>query len=70
MKKTTTKKARCEKTALKDEFSGIKAEFSDTAEALDGLKEAIDEFGKTILEKLQAINKMVEEYLDGKENAR
>lgn len=70
MKKTTTKKARCEKTALKEEFSDIKDEFSDTAKALDGLKEAIDEFGKTILEKLQAINKMVEEYLDGKEDAR
>lgn len=63
MKKTTAKKARCEKTTLKEEFS-------ETAEALDGLKEAIDDFGKTILEKLQAINKMVEEYLDGKENAR
>lgn len=63
MKKTTTKKAKREKIALKEEFSG-------TVEAFDGLKEAIDEFGKTILEKLQAINKMVEEYLDGKEDAR
>lgn len=63
MKKTTTKKAKREMTTLKEEFS-------DTAEALDGLKEAIDEFGKTILEKLQAINKMVEDYLNGKENAR
>lgn len=70
MKKTTTKKARCENTTLKEEFSGIKDEFSDTAKALDGLKEAIDEFGKTILEKLQAINKMVEDYLNGKEDAR
>ena len=63
MKKTTTKKARREKITLKDEFS-------ETDKALDGLKTAIDEFGKTILEKLQAINKMVEDYLNGKEGAR
>lgn len=63
MKKTTTKKSRREKITLKDEFS-------ETDKALDGLKTAIDEFGKTILGKLQAINKMVEDYLNGKEGAR
>lgn len=63
MKKTTTKKAKREMTTLKEEFS-------ETAKAIDDLNDAINDFGKTILEKLQAINKMVEEYLERKEGTK